>query len=643
MKTNIFNKVKGLVKTSPFYLFTLLPLFTACSPDSFDGADETQTPSVNGINISVDVDQATNTLVATAPDAAMGTYHVWNLPPTANSWSDTDKADIWSTLKSVRRVFVQAGDKKVIYRVGNRNGFSQSVVEQTIHIDNSLRDLEGLAKILASTEGTMWGVGFEIENHLGYGAANGDGSSIWTAGEGKVDGLVCYDDRVVFYSGASEGNFKYNGTADYTAGADGKLQVGGFGATDNRNQDDVEGASYAIQTEGDNVYLKLSNMPLPFVPSESFLQNSVWRIDYYAKNEIDLVAQDGANSYRMVLVPAKAGNELGFTGFSAGENLLAGWQPELSFWFADNGWSQIADPAHSGSLMSEDGFAFTMNATGSSQWQAQVHFNKGENSPLLSADKTYDFSIVIESSADNVMVTMKPQMDGNDDVYLTASQYPLHKGINVIALSDVAGFDGNFKMATDFAGAPEGTEFVIRNVFLAEHNDANVVPFDYNAANNAWKAVDAAQSFNMSFWWADNGWTQIANPDFSVEDKSNGAKIYTIVASDGVGGSEWQAQNAFNTTDLSVSGTDFVDFSCVAICNQDTRATIKLCQTDDDDNTLIYKNDIQLKAGVAQVLKFTDTQLAKGTDAPAVKLIFDLGGIPAGAEFRVTDITLIKK
>ena len=63
----------------------------------------------------------------------------------------------------------------------------------------------------------------------------------------------------------------------------------------------------------------------------------------------------------------------------------------------------------------------------------------------------------------------------------------------------------------------------------------------------------------------------------------------------------------------------------------------------DDDNTLIYKNDIQLKAGVAQVLKFTDTQLAKGTDAPAVKLIFDLGGIPAGAEFRVTDITLIKK
>ena len=614
-------------------------MMTACSPDKFDGADETQTPSVNGINISVDVDQATNTLVATAPDAAMGTYHVWNLPPT----NSLDDVDTWSTLQSVKRVYVQAGDKKVIYRVGNRHGFSQSVIEQTVHIDNSLKDLSGIAKILASEEGTMWGVGYEIKAHLGYGALGGDGSSIWSADEAKVDGLACYDDRVVFYSGTALDNFNYKGTADYTAGDDGKLQFGGFTPSDSRNQADVTGASYALQTEGDNVYLKLTNMPLPFVPAESFLQNAAWRIDYYSKEEIDLVAQDGSYSYRMVLVPSKAANELGFTGFAEGENLLANWNPEMSFWFANDGWSQIDDPAHSGSLTTEDGFAFTMNATGSSQWQAQIHFNKGENSPLLSADKTYDFSIVIESSADNVMVTMKPQMDGNDDVYLTASQYPLHKGINVIALSDVAGFDGNFKIATDFAGAPEGTEFVIRNVFLAEHNDANVIPFDYNAANNAWKAVDAAQSFNMSFWWADNGWGQIANPDFSVEDKSNGAKIYTIVASDGVGGSEWQAQNAFNTTDLSVSATDLVDFSCVVICNQDTRATIKLCQTDDDDNSLIYKNDIHLKAGVAQVLKFTDTQLAKGTDAPAVKLIFDLGGIPAGAEFSVTDITLIKK
>ena len=34
MKTKIFNKAKGLVKAVlPFYLFTLLPLATACSDD----------------------------------------------------------------------------------------------------------------------------------------------------------------------------------------------------------------------------------------------------------------------------------------------------------------------------------------------------------------------------------------------------------------------------------------------------------------------------------------------------------------------------------------------------------------------------------------------------------------------------------
>lgn len=630
--------IKNIINAG-FLCCGIAAMITACSPDKFDGADQNELATVEGVNITVDVDQTTNTVTASAPDMT-GAYHVWNLP--ASAAAGTDAIDTWSTLKTVKRVYAQSGDKRIIYRIGNRNGFSQGSVEKTIHIDNALLNLAGVASALASEDGKKWGVAYEIEAHLGYGGKGGDGSATWTAGAGKVDGLVCYDDFVTFYAGSQSGNFLYNGTADYDPGADNRLQIGGFGADNNRKQAAVEGTAYKLQTIGDNLYLILApGMPLPFVPSEAFLQNPKWRIDYYAKDEIDLVADDGNNAYRLVLAPYGGAEELGFTGFTAGENLLANWQPEMSYWFADGGWAQIADPVHSGDIQS--GFNFTMNGAGGSQWQAQVHFNKGTNFAKLSAGKTYDFSIVIESSADNVKATVKPQKDGDDGVFFSEAQFPLHKGVNVIALSDVPGFDGDFKIATDFAGAPEGTEFVIRNVFLSEHNDANVVPFDYNSANNAWKAVDAAQAFSMSFWWADGGWSQIANPQFTVDSKSNGAKLYTIVASDGVGTSEWQAQNAFNTNNLSVAATDLVDFSCIAVCNENTRATIKLCQTNDDDNTLIYKNDIQLKAGVPQVLKFTDCKLSKGADAPAVKLIFDLGGIPAGAEFTVTDITLIKK
>ena len=45
MKTKIFNKAKGLVKAVlPFYLFTLLPLATACSDDFLEVQNPTGEP-----------------------------------------------------------------------------------------------------------------------------------------------------------------------------------------------------------------------------------------------------------------------------------------------------------------------------------------------------------------------------------------------------------------------------------------------------------------------------------------------------------------------------------------------------------------------------------------------------------------------
>lgn len=632
--------MKNLFKYTIGFAFAGLTL-VACSPDEFTGADQNGLATADGVSIDVKVDQATNTVTASAPGRAAA-YHVWNLAATSGT-EGADATEVWSTLSTVKRVYTLAGDKKIIYRIGNKNGFSQGAVEQTIHIDNSLKDLAGVAKVLATEDGKEWSVNAEVEAHLGYGAKGGDGSSIWTAGDKKESDLLCYDDVVTFYAGQQNGNFNYTGTVDFTAGDNGKIQLGGFTAADTKQQGNVNGAAYALQVVGDDLMLQLApGTPLPFTPSEAFLQNPQWRVDYYAADEIDLVATDGDYSYRLVLGPKGGAEEFGWAGFTAGENLLADWQPEMSYWFADNGWGQIDNPAVSGDI--QTGFSFTIPAgMGGSQWQGQVHFNQGENSPLLSADKTYDFSMVIVSPVDGVGATVKPQKDGDDGIFFTENVFPLNKGVNVITVANAAGFDGNFKIATDFAGAPEGAEFTIRNIFLSEHNDANVSPFDYNSPNNAWKQVDADQSFNMTYWWANNGWTQIADPEFSVSEKSNGAKIYTIVASDGVGGSEWQAQNAFNTTGLAVGGTELVDFSCVVSSTCDQRATIKLCQTDDDDNALIYDGNVQLKAGVPTVLRFEDTQLSKGTDAAALKLIFDLGSIQSGATFRVTDITLIKK
>lgn len=319
-------------------------------------------------------------------------------------------------------------------------------------------------------------------------------------------------------------------------------------------------------------------------------------------------------------------------GFTTGTNLFEGSPATIRFWFSDSIWGQIADPSNEGDVAT--GITFTMNDCGPERWQAQMHV---ENTGIaLSAGKTYDFSVVITSSVDGVSATVKPQKDGDDGTFFTENVFPLHKGNNVIALTDCVGFDGNFKIAFDFGGAPEGTEFTVKNFVITEHNEANVIPLDYNSADNVWKAVDDAQAFDMSFWWSDTEWAQVGDPGF----EANG-RIYTITSNSATA-AEWQAQNVFNTTSLGFAANDVFDFSCVMMATTDSRVTVKFCQTNDDDNQAFYKNDIQLKAGKLQVIKFTDCKFAKGAASP-VKLIYDLGGCEAGVEFVIANVTIIKK
>ena len=58
MSTNIFMKAKGLVKVLPFYLFTLLPLLTACSND------EDYSISTSAVISSITTDDAAVTAIS---------------------------------------------------------------------------------------------------------------------------------------------------------------------------------------------------------------------------------------------------------------------------------------------------------------------------------------------------------------------------------------------------------------------------------------------------------------------------------------------------------------------------------------------------------------------------------------------------
>jgi len=392
----------------------------------------------------------------------------------------------------------------------------------------------------------------------------------------------------------------------------------------------LEDVRYFLSTDGK----KLSDFPVGASVTFQYKKKGTYPLSLYAFSGCDqkVLSQDIVVTEDWIDPNAPKDDPTEWLGFVAGNNLFKGSSATYRFWFADGGWSQIADPENEGSVA--EGITFTMNGCGTSQWQAQMQV---ENTGIaMSASKTYDFSIVIVSSEDGVGATVKPQKDGDDNTFFTDKIVPLHKGNNVIALSDCAGFDGNLKVAFDFAGAPEGTEFTVKNFYIAEHNDANIVPLDYNSADNVWKAIDEKQAYNMAFWWADAGWAQIGDPEFEAD-----GHVYTITSKDATA-AEWQAQNTFNVESLGFAAGDVFDFSCVLLATADSRVTVKFCQMDDDDNTAFYKNDIKLKAGELQVVKFADCQLSKGA-ASSTKLIFDFGGCEAGVDFKIANITIIKK
>ncbi len=608
----------------------------ACSPEEFDGANENDKPSLENITVDVQVDQTTNTVTLASQHLSQA-YPYWCIPSVR---TDDGEADFYSTLEKTSKVFALSGDKKIIYRVGNRNGFSDRAIEQIVHIDNSLKNLEGVAKVLTSEEGKQWRVADEEDAHFGYGPKGGDGSGTWTTGDSKVDGLAFYDDFINLVTGTSAGNFEYNGSMSYNPGEDGEMQFGGNGGNDKKAVSKQE-SSYKIVVEGDDVLLKLApNTNMPFIPSDAFLANPVFRIDAYSDELLVLVANDGDRAWRLVLTSLDFGGaEPGWNGFTSGINLLDGINGTPRFWFANSGWGEIDAPEHSGSL--SEGFKFTMNSTGSEQWQAQLHIEN--TGVILSAEKTYDFSIVIISTAEEIqMVTVKPHPAGDDNTFFTADKFPVVKGTNVIALSDCIGFDGEIVLTFDFAGAPEGTTFTLQNAYVAEHDAANIVPFNYNDANNVWRTeVEMVNGFDMSFWWADAGWGQIDDPEFAYKEKKNGANLYTITAPAATA-LQWQAQNTFSTK-IGATADDLVDFSCVIIPNCDLNgATVKLTQDDNDDN-FFFAEQVNLKAGVPNVVKFTDKQLSAGEAADALKLIFDFGGNPEGAVINITDIVVIKK
>ena len=644
MMTKIYNKVKAGALC--MLLSLTATVFTACSPDEFDGADINGIPTVSGVDFDITVDQETNQMIATY-QAQPGTYPVWILDGTS-----------YSTLPEVGYKNAEAGTHTIELRLGNRNGISQTGIKKEYTFNESKIDYSNDFRRICEKE---WRFDHKERAHLACGPAGTAGDGWWAAQPDEKKDFGMYDDRISFtaenrkggtytYSAGEDGlTYVNTGTTKWgTQGADWDATIGDQTSTWSFEEYDWKDADGNVSKQ---TYIQLApNTVFPYISSDAQYENPKFRIETLTAKKMVLVydAPDGGIAWRFIFTSEE--EEKGFTGFDPNSdfNMWKNVDYSMFFWYAP-GWSQIADPDFEAN--GNDYTVFLPEAT-TDQWQAQMAFKTTNISTTSS--KNYDFSCILNSDKDINGVTVKLVMDGDDNVFYFADRVDLKAGQDYIFWkSDMPGIDmERVNLFFDFGGCQAGTTVNISNIVLKDHanDDGTVLPVTPDEPTVEWVDVNSPENlgaaFNtigaMSFWWADAGWQQIADPQFSFADG-----VYTIHA-DNATVSEWQAQCAINGAPLKIEKGQAYDVRVTINTNMELgRATVKVNKDPDvqnDPNTLCYRGDFVLEDGenVIQFIGVVAKNNGEEIEFDQGKMIFDFGGCPAGFEAKISNIIIQK-
>ena len=638
------NKISSAITLIGYCLLAIA--FTACSPDEFEGADPNGIPTVSGVDFSLSVDQETNQMIASYTPQP-GTYPIWILDGTS-----------YSTLQEVGYKNDEAGTHTIELRLGNRNGISQTGVKKEYTFNESKIDYTNDFRRITEKE---WRFDNKEVAHLACGPAGTAGNGWWSAQPDEKKDFGMYDDRITFTADNRKG-----GTFNYNAGEDGLTYVN-TGTTKWGHQDADWDAAIGNQTStwsfevydwedadgnvSKQTYIQLApNTLFPYISSDAQYENPRFRIETLTAKKMVLIYEtpDRGIAWRFIFTSEEGEKE--FAGFDPNSdfNMWKNVDYNMFFWYAP-GWSQIADP---GFVANGNDYTITLPEATTDQWQAQVAFKTTNIS--TSADKNYDFSCILNSDKDLNGVTVKLVMDGDDNVFYFTDRIDLKANQDYIFWkSDMPGIDmERVNLFFDFGGCQAGTTVNISNIVLKDHanDDGTVLPTEDPTPTVDWVDVNSPDNLgigfntagNMNFWWADAGWSQIADPTFSFD---NG--VYTIHA-DNATVSEWQAQCSITGVPLHIEKGQAYDVRVTINTNMELgRCSVKVNKDPDitnDPNTLFYQGNVALEDGenVLQFIGVVAKNNGEEIEFDQGKFIFDFGGCPAGFEAKISNFIIQK-
>ena len=591
--------MKNIYKYMAGVLFAGLAI-TACSPETFDGPDQSQVPTVSGADFDMVVDQSINQVTVTYN--GKGSYPIWSF----------DGGKSYSTQTTLSKIFALRGDYQVSMKVGNRNGISQGEITKTFTMNQTQVDFDSYKSKFAGKE---WRIKYDEAGHMGCGPSGTDGLGWWSAAPGDKADWGVYDDRITF---SEDGTYTYNPGAGGTVYVNWgcsiypEYNINKASETDFIAPVDPQTSTYSLDADADgNVVIKLASATLfPYIANDEQYNAGEYHIESLSNKKMVLIIDNGNIAWHFILTseedaPAAPAKE--WVAVDSPNNLGAGFNTvgSMEFWWADGGWSQLGNPQFS---YANGVYTIVATENGGAEWQAQ-------------------------NSIHHVTTNI-----------VKGGYYDIRFKINASEAVDDIKSDGEFteaKLFIDLGGIKPGTTINLSEIIIQEGTEP---AFDEGDPKNiAWASTDSADNlgaaFNtvgsMNFWWADGGWNQLGNPEFSYADG-----VYTIIATEN-GGAEWQAQCSIQNVDINIEEGQTYDISVKISTSADLeRFTVKLCEQTNDDNTLLYNGKLSVEKG-ENIVQFANIKKESGSFTTA-KFFVDLGGIPVGTEVKISDIIVQK-
>jgi len=628
------------------YILAAVLTLAACAKETIHHPSEAEAPQTASVYEPViTVDQETNQVTFSLD--VKGVIPVWLFYD-----NKTEDFTVRYARNGLQRIFTAAGDYKVRMQVMNASGVTPDYVERTFHVDNTLVDFDKYIKLLAGSGDRVWRINNKVAAHQACGESIENPTGWWAASADEKDGTGLYDNRITF---SAEGEYTFDpgeaGTVYVNAGVTAAPYAEEGHSEDYQVAVAQTTAEYSFSVEGENVYLCLpAGTPFPYIPNNDFVSDPRFIVQKISAKELVLVwytaTGNGGGPIAWQFILTSEAGEVKFKGFNynADSNLwkAADAAHTVGFWYAP-GWAQIADPD-----MTQNGaeYTLTLPEATTDQWQAQFTITPTE--PLvLTADKSYDFSIIVNTDTELPGMTLKLTDVGDDNNYLFVEREKFPAGETVYYLTDLAGIDApnGVKMVFDFGGNDANTEVSLANIVVKDHAiddgtvlpeeggddtpQGDVAPFDYDADTNLWKPADAAHTYSQ--YYAPD-WSQLDSPEVT-----NNGNVYSFSCPSATT-AQWQNQFFIIPTDaIALSADKHYDFQCkVEVSEKVNGVTFKLTDTSSDENFLFTERR-NLKG--YELFTFTLADLA-GIDAAAVKMVFDFGGNDANTDVTISEIIL---